>query len=154
MEPKHSMGLPYTPISWGGLGRHTGRHIWQSQTGRVWEDVSSLIGSQSVDGHIRGGPWCPNCSIIHPGPLVCDRPVDTRRQSPSRSRPTAMEVKGCVFKAWPCILLLGKQKIPRIPTGIDSMGFTKQPCGFRTVLDYKTKSTLKPQKLHVTSRQP
>ena len=27
--PIHSMGLPYMPISWGGLGGQ-GRHIWQS----------------------------------------------------------------------------------------------------------------------------
>ena len=29
--PRHSMGLPYMPISWGGCwGASMGRHIWQS----------------------------------------------------------------------------------------------------------------------------
>ena len=40
--PRHSMGLPYMPISWGGFGGQC-RHIWHTWSVWVWYVVSWYV---------------------------------------------------------------------------------------------------------------
>ena len=74
LVPRHSMGLPYMPISWGGARGVQCRHIWHTWSVWVWVFRAKVFNLIDIDESTIGG-GCESRVYMTSHPRYASKPL-------------------------------------------------------------------------------